>query len=110
MIRIAILLLGLTANACVAVAQPAPVQEHASRVDQLVENRLEQIGQGGRPEIDDYTFCRRVYLDGIGRIPTLDELDGFIEDQKPDKRARLIEELLDSKGYQSHWYLSLIHI
>lgn len=104
MIRIAILLLGLTANACFAVAQPAPVLEHASRLDQVVENRLEQIGQDGRPEIDDYTFCRRVYLDAIGRIPTLDELDGFIEDQKLNKRARLIEELLGSKGYQSHWY------
>lgn len=104
MIRIAILLLGITANACVAVAQPASVLEHASRIDQLVEDRLEQIGQDGRPEIDDYTFCRRVYLDAIGRIPTLDELDGFVEDQKPSKRARLIEELLDSKGYQSHWY------
>ena len=49
-------------------------------------------------------FCRRVYLDIIGRIPTIDELDLFIEDEEPDKRARLIHKLLLSKGYQSHWY------
>lgn len=104
MIRIAILLLGVTANACVATAQPAAVLKHANQIDQLVENRLEQIGQDTRQGIDDYTFCRRVYLDAIGRIPTLDELDRFIEDQKPGKRSRLIEELLESKGYQSHWY------
>ena len=94
MIRIAILLLGVTANACVAIAQPAPVLEHASQIDRIVENRIQQIGQDGRPEIDDFTFCRRVYLDAIGRIPTLDELDGFIGEQKPGKRASLIEELL----------------
>ena len=57
-----------------------------------------------RPGIDDYTFCRRVYLDAIGRIPTIDELDLFIADQRSDKRSRLVSKLLYSKGYQSHWY------
>ena len=104
MIRIAILLLGIAANLSAAFAQPAQVLEHARQIDHLVVNQLEQLDQERRPEIDDFTFCRRVYLDTIGRIPTVDELDQFIEDEEPHKRARLINKLLDSKGYQSHWY------
>ena len=65
---------------------------------------LKKLGQDARPKIDDYTFCRRLYLDAIGRIPTLDELDQFIADKRVDKRARLIDNLLNSKGYNSHWY------
>lgn len=104
MIRFAILLLGITAHASLPLAHALEVLESAKQIDHVVEGRLVEIGQSGRPKIDDYTFCRRVYLDAIGRIPTVDELDEFIEDGKPDKRYRLIGKLLDSKGYQSHWY------
>ena len=45
-----------------------------------------------------------IYLDAIGRIPTIIELDGFVGDKNPDKRSLLIEKLLHSKGYNSHWY------
>ena len=79
------------------------VSVFAREIDQLVADELKQIGQAPRPEIDDYTFCRRIYLDAIGRIPTISELEGFIDDKRPDKRARLIEKLLHSKGYNSHW-------
>lgn len=102
--RIAILLLCIAANLSAAIGQSAYVSEHARQMDQLVRNRVEQHDQGRRSEIDDYSFCRRVYLDVIGRIPTVDELDRFIEDEEPQKRARLINTLLDSNGYQSHWY------
>ncbi len=76
----------------------------SQQIDGLVQQQIAKAGQLARPSIDDYTFCRRIYLDAIGRIPTLDELDLFIEDKEPDKRNRLIAKLLHSKGYQSHWY------
>lgn len=93
----------MAASASVAIAQPSTISEHARQIDQLVAEQLKQVGQDRRPGIDDYAFCRRVYLDAIGRIPTIDELDGFIADQEPDKRSRLISKLLQDKGYQSHW-------
>ena len=86
------------------VAEPSAVAKHAQQIDQLVTEQLKQVRQDRRPSINDYTFCRRVYLDAIGRIPTIDELDLFIADDQADKRSRLISKLLDSKGYQSHWY------
>ncbi len=76
----------------------------ASEIDQLVAGELKRIDQAPRPAIDDYTFCRRVYLDAIGRIPTIDELENFISDKRINKRSRLIDKLLHSKGYNSHWY------
>ncbi|MCP4887782.1 MAG: DUF1549 domain-containing protein [Planctomycetaceae bacterium] len=104
MTRFLTLLCCLAASVSVALAQSADQSEQSQRIDQLVRARVDQVGQDRRPGIDEYTFCRRVYLDTIGRIPTIDELEMFIEDKDPDKRARLIRKLLHSKGYQSHWY------
>ena len=104
MSRILILLLSMAASASAAFAQSSKIPEHAQQIDHLVVEQLKQVGQDRRPGIDDYTYCRRVYLDAIGRIPTIDELDLFIADQQSDKRSRLVSKLLNSKGYQSHWY------
>lgn len=56
------------------------------------------------PTIDDHAFARRVYLDLIGVVPTLDELDRFVSSREPDKRAALVAELLARTGdYADHW-------
>ncbi len=87
-----------------AQAPEVNVSELALEIDQVVAAELKLKGQAQRPQIDDFTFCRRIYLDAIGRIPTIGELDRFIADARSDKRARLIDKLLHSKGYNSHWY------
>ena len=54
------------------VAQTAAdVVAFAQEIDQLVADELKKRSQTPRPKIDDYTFCRRIYLDAIGRIPTI---------------------------------------
>lgn len=52
----------------------------------------------------DAIFVRRVYLDTIGRIPTLSECRDFLDSTAPDKRADLIDSLLSSGGYSKHWF------
>ena len=53
---------------------------------------------------DDATFARRVYLDLIGVIPTVGELNHFLADSSPEKRTKLIDHLLDRKAeYAAHW-------
>ena len=42
----------------------------------------------------DGEWCRRVYLDLIGRIPKVEELREFVGDKSPDKREKLVEKLL----------------
>jgi hypothetical protein len=55
-------------------------------------------------KVDDAAFARRVYLDVIGLLPTIEQLDQFVNDQRPDKRTRLVDALLaDKQGYAEHW-------
>lgn len=52
---------------------------------------------------DDAEFLRRVYLDVAGRIPGPTEARQFLDDKRPDKRARLVEQLLSSPHYANHF-------
>ncbi|HRQ88674.1 MAG TPA: DUF1549 domain-containing protein [Bacteroidia bacterium] len=52
----------------------------------------------------DNQFLRRIYLDVVGRIPTYDEAEEFLNDRSPSKRAKLIDKLLDSEGYVMRMY------
>lgn len=51
------------------------------------------------PPADEGQWCRRVYLDCIGRIPTVDELQQFERDARKRRRTLLIERLLESDEY-----------
>jgi uncharacterized membrane protein/YHS domain-containing protein len=56
------------------------------------------------PLCDDITFCRRVYLDLTGVIPTVEQSQKFADDSSPDKRSKLIDELLSREAeYAAHW-------
>lgn len=53
---------------------------------------------------DDATFARRVYLDVIGTIPSLNELNKFLLDRTANKRDKLVDQLLGrSAEYAAHW-------
>src|SRR5262245_26689624 len=52
---------------------------------------------------NDYEFCRRAYLDLIGRIPTPDQLNAFVNSANPGKRDKLIDELIDSPAWVEQW-------
>jgi hypothetical protein len=54
---------------------------------------------------NDAQFCRRVYLDVIGLVPTPEEVVRFLEDRGPDKRARLIDALLERPDHVDFWAL-----
>ena len=61
------------------------------------------MGQGLENAIvDDGTFLRRVYLDLVGRIPSISELRDFQSDQNLHKRTELIDRLLSSKQFGEH--------
>lgn len=55
------------------------------------------------PRCDDEVFLRRVFLDVIGRPPTVDDLLAFQLDARPDKRARVVEQLLGLPQYGENW-------
>ena len=77
----------------------------SSKIDQLLSKGYEKHGVSALPKADDSTFLRRAYLDIVGRIPTYQETTAFLKDSTPNKRASLVDSLLDSEGFNSHSYI-----
>jgi len=76
----------------------------ARQIDMHVHRVLQQADIEPNAPLTDEQFLRRVYLDVIGRIPTHAEARAFLDSTHSDKRARLIDDLLDSEGYVSNFY------
>lgn len=75
----------------------------AERVDRRIAERWAAQKVKPSASADDSAFARRLYLDLIGRIPTIAEARSFIDDRASDKRAKLIDQLLASGGHARHW-------
>lgn len=63
-----------------------------------IENNLEPSAVA-----DDGEWLRRVYLDIVGHVPPVEEVDAFIVDKDKSKRAKVIDKLLDDPGYVRSW-------
>ena len=96
-----ILLLGCSAN-IQAGLQDTDAKSH--RIDQLVAQGLQENNLQPNAPITDQQFVRRIYLAAIGRIPTAEEAHEFFSDRATNKRDVLIDKLLQSEGYVSHFY------
>lgn len=55
------------------------------------------------PLADDFEWVRRVYLDIVGHIPPLEDVEKFVADKDKAKRTKLIERLLDDPAYTRNW-------
>ena len=77
--------------------------EPANLIDGHVFQKLKSVNVEPFPVSDDRTFLRRVYLDAAGVLPSTDDARRFLSDPRPDKRANLIDELLDGDDYATHW-------
>ena len=53
--------------------------------------------------VDDATFLRRVSLDLTGLIPSTSEIEAFVADTNPNKRAHMIDALLETDAYSRKW-------
>ncbi|MBX9791851.1 MAG: PSD1 and planctomycete cytochrome C domain-containing protein [Pirellulales bacterium] len=65
-------------------------------IDQFIVSRLEQAGMRPAPEADRTTLIRRLTLDLTGLPPTVEEIDAFLLDNRPDAYERVVERLFQS--------------
>lgn len=75
------------------------------KIDALVGQKLKQENLKPNPNIDDATFLKRTFVRAAGRIPNLDEAKSFLDSKEPQKRQKLIDQILNSKGYVHDMYL-----
>ena len=80
------------------------IRERSREIDRIVEENWAKHEVRGSPYINDQVFMRRAYLDIVGTIPSGREAIEFINVKNPHKRQILIDYLLDTEGYVSHYY------
>lgn len=83
-----------------------------SAIDAFVQAKLEAAGIDPSPEVDRTTLIRRVTIDLLGLPPTPEEVDRFLQDDRPGSYERLVERLLASPHYGERWtrvWLDLCH-
>lgn len=74
-------------------------------IDDHIRDEWQKLGLKPAALSSDTEFLRRVSLDLIGTLPTVEEVRRFQADTRPDKRSRLIDELLDRSEYVDYWAL-----
>ena len=76
-------------------------------IDQMIEQGWDSFEIKPAAVAEDEQWCRRVFLDIIGRIPTGEELGEFMEGSRHDRRRELVERLLHddryTEEYAGHW-------
>ncbi len=77
----------------------------ANYIDELVNVKLKQIQYLPSETCSDSEFLRRVYLDVIGILPTVQESKEFLADTSDAKRAALVDRLLEREEYAKFWAL-----
>lgn len=75
-------------------------------INEQIRAAWEDQGLVPSKEAPDGAWCRRVYLDLIGRTPTVKELETYLKDRKDGKQKRLVDRLLGDEyleEYATHW-------
>jgi hypothetical protein len=74
-----------------------------SFIDDLVLKKLGQLKIAPSPACTDAEFLRRAYLDAMGVLPTVEEARAFLADASRDKRARLVDRILERPEFVDYW-------
>ncbi len=72
-------------------------------VDELVLDKLKKLRLNPSEVCSDEVFVRRIYIDMIGLVPSAEEYEQFVADPDPEKRAKLIDRLLERKEFTEMW-------
>jgi hypothetical protein len=97
---------GAVANPAGGGTDVAPVERSTAEIAQRVDELLTEQWAGATIDpaapASDGEFLRRACLDLTGVIPRASHVRAFLADERLDKRALLIDELLNSPRYSTH--------
>ncbi|HTK76278.1 MAG TPA: DUF1549 and DUF1553 domain-containing protein, partial [Gemmataceae bacterium] len=72
-------------------------------IDELVLKKLAALRIPPSPACDEREFIRRAFLDCVGALPSVDDVTAFSADRSADKRAKLIDRLLERTEFVDYW-------
>jgi hypothetical protein len=72
-------------------------------IDDAILNHLRVLHIPPSPQASDAVFMRRAYLDAAGVLPSPSEVEKFLKDSSPEKRNRLIDELIKRPEFVDYW-------
>lgn len=96
------------ASISVPYEKPLPTDTFAKStrnnfIDDLVVDKLKALNIPPSPMCSDGEFVRRIHIDALGILPTADETLAFVADKSPEKRTRLIEQVLRRPEFVDYW-------
>src|SRR5262245_3237450 len=101
-LTLALLLLALWPGAVRAAGREEAVRTLADRIDRHLEAGWKARGVRPAGPADEAAFLRRVYLDLVGRVPTLSRVRDYLDNRDPAKRAKLVAGLVRAEDYARH--------
>jgi len=91
-------------SAPTSAARSAPASTPVALINQHIRAGWKDFDVTPSAPATDGEWCRRVYLDVVGRVPSVDELDAFLSDKSSNKDAKLVQRLLaDEDEYARNW-------
>ncbi|MFN4260866.1 MAG: DUF1549 domain-containing protein [Gemmataceae bacterium] len=88
-----------------APAADSPMPNANNFIDPLVFGKLRKLNITPSAPASDAEYLRRVYLDVIGTLPTAAETRRFLSDTRPDRRTKLVDDLLQRPEFADYWAL-----
>ncbi len=72
-------------------------------IDEILLEEWRALGLSPSPTCLDETYVRRAYIDATGTIPTPEQVREFLGCTHPDRRQRLVDELLTTTAFVDYW-------
>lgn len=82
-----------------------PERPEFNEIDRLIDAKLRQLNYAPAELCSDAEFLRRVSLDLTGLLPKLEDTKAFLASTDPQKRAQLVDQLLDRPEFAKFWAL-----
>ncbi len=106
-------MLFLAAGVCVAIVGDQPwafgqgktlsLPPQVEEINKQIEQSWKDYHLAPSKVEDDILWCRRLFLDLLGRIPTFKELQAFAKSEGADKRHQLVNMLLEDSKYTEEY-------
>ena len=84
-------------------AKRVTLPKQVEKIDLSMSANWSEFGIKPSPVEDDLKWCRRVFLDVIGRIPSFEEFSEFAKDKAADKRFSLVNRLINDDRYTEEY-------